>query len=148
MFPIEVPTLRDRREDIPLLVWHYVQGRQRALGRVFRQIPKSTMAALQAYEWPGNVRELQNVIERAMILSNGPVLRVEETLGPAAPERGAGGRHRSLESLRDNERALILQVLERCGWTIEGRGKAAERLGLNPSTLRNRMRKLGITRPT
>jgi formate hydrogenlyase transcriptional activator len=147
VFPIEVAPLRDRREDIPLLIWHFVQSRQRALGRTFRTIPKAAMAALQAYHWPGNVRELQNVIERAMILSRGPVLRVEEALGPTTPERDAGERRRPTESLRDAERAHIVQVLERCRWTIEGRGQAAERLGLNPSTLRNRMRKLGLTRP-
>jgi transcriptional regulator with GAF, ATPase, and Fis domain len=146
VFPIEVPPLRDRREDIPLLVWHFIQSRQRALGRVIRKIPKAAMAALQAYEWPGNVRELQNVVERAMIRSEGPVLRVEETLG-VTPERDGGERRRSTEPLRDIERAHIVQVLERCRWTIEGRGQAAERLGLHPSTLRNRMRKLGITRP-
>jgi transcriptional regulator with GAF, ATPase, and Fis domain len=146
VFPIEVPPLRDRREDIPLLVWHFIQSRQRALNRTITRIPKTVMAALQAYEWPGNVRELQNVIERAMILSPGSVLRVEETLG-ATSERDGGERRRSTESLRDTERAHIVQVLERCGWTIEGRGQAAERLGLNPSTLRNRMRKLGIRRP-
>jgi transcriptional regulator with GAF, ATPase, and Fis domain len=148
VFPVEVAPLRDRREDIPLLVWHFIQSRQRALGRSIRKIPKATMAALQAYEWPGNVRELQNVVERAMILSEGPVLRVEEALGPTLPEQDGGERRRSTESLRDTERAHIVQVLERCRWTIEGRGQAAERLGLNPSTLRNRMRKLGIRRPT
>jgi formate hydrogenlyase transcriptional activator len=82
-----------------------------------------------------------------MILSKGSVLHVEEALGPTTPEREGGERRRPTESLRDAERAHIVQVLERCRWTIEGRGQAAERLGLNPSTLRNRMRKLGLTRP-
>jgi transcriptional regulator with GAF, ATPase, and Fis domain len=147
VFPIEVAPLRDRREDIPLLVWHFIQTRQRTLGRAIRKIPKAAMAALQAYDWPGNVRELQNVIERAMILSEGPVLRVEESLGPTASERDAGERRPATESLRDTEAAHIVAILERCRWTIEGRGQAADRLGLNPSTLRNRMRKLGIRRP-
>ena len=148
VFPIEVPPVRDRRDDIPLLVWHFIQSRQRVLNRTITKIPRAVMAMLQAYEWPGNVRELQNVIERAMILSQGPVLRVEETLGPTMSERDdAGGRTRREESLEDVERAHIVAILERCGWTIEGRGQAAEHLGLNPSTLRNRMRKLGITRP-
>jgi formate hydrogenlyase transcriptional activator len=146
VFPIEVAPLRDRREDIPLLVWHFIQSRQRALGRTISKIPKAGMAVLQAYDWPGNVRELQNVVERAMILSPGPVLRVEEALGFTADWDG-GERRRPTESLAAAERAHILQVLERCRWTIEGRGQAAERLGLNPSTLRNRMRKLGIRRP-
>ncbi len=147
VFPIELPPLRDRREDIAPLVWHFIQSRQRALNRRITRIPKATMARLEAYDWPGNVRELQNVIERAMILSPGPVLRVEEALGAAATDRDSGERRRSTETLQDTERAHIVQVLERCGWTIEGRGQAADRLGLNPSTLRNRMRKLGITRP-
>ena len=147
VFPIEVPPLRDRREDIPLLVWHFIQSRQRALNRTITKIPKTVMAALQAYEWPGNVRELQNVIERAMILSRGSVLRVEEALGPRCRSRDEAGGRSAAESLQDVERAHIVQVLDGCGWTIEGRGQAAERLGLNPSTLRNRMRKLGITRP-
>ena len=147
VFPIEVPPLRDRREDIPLLVWHFIQSRQRALNRTITKIPRTVMAALQAYEWPGNVRELQNVIERAMIVSQGSILRVEEALGLTAPEQDSGERRRPGESLQDVERAHIIHVLDRCHWTIEGRGQAAARLGLNPSTLRNRMRKLGITRP-
>jgi transcriptional regulator with GAF, ATPase, and Fis domain len=147
VFPIELPPLRERREDIPLLVWHFIQSRQRGLGRDIRKISKTGMAALEAYEWPGNVRELQNVIERAMILSEGPVLRVEEALGPVVTGRDPGERRRASDSLQDTERAHIVAVLERARWTIEGRGQAAERLGLNPSTLRNRMRKLGIRRP-
>jgi transcriptional regulator with GAF, ATPase, and Fis domain len=148
VFPIEVAPLRDRREDIPLLVWHFVQSRQRVLGRTIRKIPKAAMATLQAYEWPGNVRELQNVVERAMILSNGPILHVDEALGATLSDRDAGKARGATESLQDVERTHVVQILERCGWTIEGRGQAAERLGLNPSTLRNRMRKLGIKRPT
>ena len=147
VFPIEVPPLRDRREDIPLLVWHFIQSRQRALNRTITKIPRPVMAALQAYEWPGNVRELQNVIERAMIVSRGPMLRVEEVLGPTGPEGDGSERRRAGESLQDVERAHIIHVLDRCHWTIEGSGQAADRLGLHPSTLRNRMRKLGITRP-
>jgi transcriptional regulator with GAF, ATPase, and Fis domain len=148
VFPIEVPSLRDRREDIPLLVWHFVESRQRALNRTISSIPKAVMAALQAYDWPGNIRELQNVIERALILSPGSVLRIDDALGPAAraPD-DAPGRRAAGEALQDVERAHILAVLDGCRWTIEGRGQAAERLGLNPSTLRNRMRKLGIRRP-
>lgn len=90
---------------------------------------------------------LQNVIERAMILSDGSVLRIEEALGSDSGDKGPAERRRSGESLRDAERTHIVDVLERCQWTIEGRGRAADRLGLNPSTLRNRMRKLGIKRP-
>ena len=105
------------------------------------------MAALQAYDWPGNVRELQNVVERAMILSRGSILRIEDAFGLGAEARGEAGRRSSAESLQDVERAHVVRVLNSCGWKIEGRGQAADRLGLNPSTLRNRMRKLGIRRP-
>jgi transcriptional regulator with GAF, ATPase, and Fis domain len=146
VFPIEAPPLRDRREDIPLLVWHFIQSRQRSLGRTIQRIPRTAMAALEAYDWPGNVRELQNVIERALIISRGPVLRVAEALGPTALDCDPAERRGSTDSLEDTVRAHIVGVLERCRWTIEGRGQAAERLGLNASTLRNRMRKLGITR--
>lgn len=147
VFPIQVPPLRQRLEDIPLLVWHFIESRNRALNRTITKIPKPAMAALQAYDWPGNVRELQNVIERAMILSRGSVLSIEDAFGLGTEARGEAGRRSSAESLQDVERAHIARVLSTCGWTIEGRGQAAERLGLNPSTLRNRMRKLGIRRP-
>jgi transcriptional regulator with GAF, ATPase, and Fis domain len=147
VFPIETPPLRDRREDIPLLVWHFIQSRQRSLGRTIQKIPKAAMAALEAYDWPGNVRELQNVIERALILSRGPVLRLDEALGSMALDCDRAELRGSTDSLEDTVRAHIVRVLEQCRWTIEGRGQAAERLDLNPSTLRNRMRKLGIARP-
>jgi formate hydrogenlyase transcriptional activator len=145
VFPIEVPPLRERREDIPLLVWHFIQSRQRSLGRQITQISETAMNALVSYDWPGNVREMQNVIDRALILSVGPALRLEEAL-KVAPTRAARSAT-SPETLRDAERAHITGVLERCAWTIEGHGQAADRLGLRPSTLRNRMRKLNIRRP-
>jgi formate hydrogenlyase transcriptional activator len=145
VFPITVPPLRHRREDIPLLVWYLINLRQRALGRDIKEVPQAAMDALAAYDWPGNVRELQNVIERALILSRGPVLRIDEALAPvitpAHPERTAG------ESLRESEITHIVEVLERCHWVIEGPGQAAERLGLRPSTLRYRMKTLEIRRP-
>ncbi len=147
VFPIELPSLRERRDDIPLLVWHFVQSKQKPLGRTIERVPDSTMRKLAAYDWPGNVRELENVIERALILACGPVLEVSdailfgETAAPAAAEPAG-------DNLEAAERAHILGVLERCDWTIEGGGHAADRLGLNPSTLRNRMRKLGLRRPS
>jgi len=148
VFPIEVPALRDRRDDIPLLVWHFIQSRQRELGRLVKDIPKAAMDALVAYDWPGNVRELQNIIDRALILSTGPTLRIEEALGVGGAVRGARDRAGGgVEELSAAERAHIIGVLDRCGWAIQGRGKAADRLGLRPSTLRNRMRKLDIRRP-
>jgi transcriptional regulator with GAF, ATPase, and Fis domain len=146
VFPIQLPSLRERREDIPLLVWYFIQLRQRELGRSVERVPRAAMEALCAYDWPGNVRELQNVVDRALILSSGPVLRLEEALGlpatadderPSAPS----------EALHDIERAHLASVLDRCQWTLEGPGQAADRLGLKPSTLRDRMRKLGLSRP-
>jgi transcriptional regulator with GAF, ATPase, and Fis domain len=146
VFPVEVPPLRERREDIPLLVWHFIQGRQSALRRIIKDVPAAAMDALVAYDWPGNVRELQNVIDRALILSTGAVLTIDEAFGPTRPTRESR-RTASLDTLRDTERTHIMRMLDRCGWKIEGRGQAADRLGLRPSTLRNRMRKLGISRP-
>jgi transcriptional regulator with GAF, ATPase, and Fis domain len=145
VFPIEVPPLRDRREDIPLLVWFFVTRKRALLGRSVTRVPDRTMAALERYDWPGNVRELENVIERALILSLGETLLVDERTF-ALPVNGRaepGGW-----SLEDVERAHVLKVLGLCGWRIAGRGNAAERLGMNRSTLRSRMEKLGIERPT
>ncbi len=139
-FPVQVPPLRERREDIPLLVWSIIERRQVALGRRFDTVPKRVMDALMHYGWPGNVRELENVIERALILSPGSTLRLAEPL--AASTRPTPDR------LDDIEREHILRMLERCGWRINGEGNAAAVLGLEPSTLRSRMQKLGIRRPT
>jgi transcriptional regulator with GAF, ATPase, and Fis domain len=139
VFPIHVPPLRERREDIPLLVWSIIERRQVALGRRIGTVPKRVMEALMRYGWPGNVRELENVIERALILSPGSTLQLEETL--AAPARSTPDR------LDESEREHILRVLRRCGWRINGEENAAAVLGLNPSTLRFRMQKLGIRRP-
>jgi transcriptional regulator with GAF, ATPase, and Fis domain len=138
-FPIHIPPLRDRREDIPLLVWSIIEHRQAALGRRIDTIPRRVMDALTRYDWPGNVRELENVIERALILSPGSVLRLVEPL--AARMRSTPDR------LNENEREHILRILDRCRWRINGEGNAAAVLGLRPSTLRSRMQKLGIRRP-
>ena len=138
-FPIHIPPLRDRREDIPLLIWSIIERRQVALGRRIDTIPRRVMDTLMRYDWPGNVRELQNVIERALILSPGSVLRLAEPLVArmrATPDR-----------LDENEREHILRILERGRWRINGEGNAAAVLGLEPSTLRFRMRKLSIRRP-
>jgi transcriptional regulator with GAF, ATPase, and Fis domain len=140
VFPIHVPALRERREDIPLLVWFFITRKQDKLGRRIEKVPPAAMKALTAYAWPGNVRELENVIERALILSPGSVLRVDELTVSA----GAGEADQRLDAV---ERAHIRDVLERCRWKVNGAGNAAERLGLTPSTLRFRMRKLGIARP-
>ena len=144
VFPIEIPPLRQRREDIPLLIWHFITARQGMLGKTFEQIPEPAMRALVEYDWPGNVRELENVVERAMILSPGPALMLEGTL----PQPVASSRSPALSgSLEDVDRAHIVSVLQDCNWRIKGAGNAADRLGLNPSTLRYRMKKLGIHRP-
>ena len=140
VFPIALPPLRERTEDIPRLVWFFVNRRQRALNRKFTSIPPSVMAALQQHSWPGNVRELENVVERAMIHSTGDTLLLDE--GPrvwASPAEGG-----TLESV---ERRHIELTLRRCRWRINGPGNAAAVLGLHPNTLRFRMKKLGIQRP-
>jgi formate hydrogenlyase transcriptional activator len=144
VFPVSLPRLRDRPEDIPLLVWHFVARKQAPLGRSIKRIPDRLMRALCAYTWPGNVRELENVIERALILSDGATLAADPVLfAPAREElRVHGG-----ETLEDVERAYIRAVLVQCDWKVSGRGNAADRLGLNRSTLQFRMKKLGIERP-
>jgi transcriptional regulator with GAF, ATPase, and Fis domain len=143
VFPIPVPPLRDRREDIPLLVWAIIERRQGKLGRRIQRVPQLVMDTLSSYAWPGNVRELENVVERALILSPGPALRLDEPF----PVTGAVTTGPLVERLDHVERAHLMQVLDRHGWRIDGRGHAAEALGLHPNTLRGRMKKLGIRRP-
>jgi transcriptional regulator with GAF, ATPase, and Fis domain len=148
VFPIRLPPLRDRREDIPLLVWSIISRRQRALGRRITDVPKRAMQALTAYDWPGNVRELENVVERALVLSHGSTLQLEDPGGGGAwPAAAAPAARAPLLALDDVEREHIRSVLERCGWRVNGAGNAAEMLGLHPNTLRFRMKKLGIARP-
>lgn len=144
VFPIEMPPLRDRREDIPHLVRHFVAKKQAALGRSIEHIPLATIQRLMDYHWPGNVRELENVIERSLILSPGNTLLVEPTFGTAGMACEPTARS---QKIVDFERTHIVRVLEECHWQIKGAGMAAERLGLNPSTLHSRMKKLGIRRP-
>jgi formate hydrogenlyase transcriptional activator len=149
VFPIQLPPLRERREDIPLLVWSMVNRRQGELGRRVDEVPTSVMRALQAYDWPGNVRELENVIERALILSTGPTLRVDALAGGVRLPRAADpfATPSPLRTLDDVDREHIRNVLECCGWRVNGEGNAAAVLGLHPNTLRFRMKKLGIARP-
>jgi formate hydrogenlyase transcriptional activator len=144
VFPIVLPPLRDRREDIPELVWFFVARHQRRMGRRIERVSRATMHALQRYDWPGNVRELQNVIERAMILSNGDELRIDEAFTAGRQASSARSADRTLAAV---ERAHLEAVLNECGWLINGPGHAAEKLGLHPNTVRFRMKKLGITRP-
>ncbi|HET9334458.1 MAG TPA: sigma 54-interacting transcriptional regulator [Gemmatimonadota bacterium] len=139
VFPITVPPLRERPDDIPALVWAFVDEFGPAIGRSIESIPETTMARLVAYPWPGNVRELRNVIERAMILSSEGVLEVDIPLGPA-PD------HKAAQTLDEVQREQILRVLEHTGWRIRGNGGAAEILDILPTTLESRMKRLGILR--
>jgi transcriptional regulator with GAF, ATPase, and Fis domain len=142
VFPVMLPPLRDRLEDLPRLVWYFVNRRQRALNRKFTHIPDSVFDALQQRSWPGNVRELANVIERAMIHSTGGTLVLDEV---PAPQPSVSFREAG--TLEEMERQYVEDALRRCRWRINGRGNAAEVLGLHPNTLRNRMKKFGIQRP-
>ncbi|HSS63037.1 MAG TPA: sigma 54-interacting transcriptional regulator [Gammaproteobacteria bacterium] len=149
VFPVTVPPLRARREDIPLLARHFLEQSARQLGRTFTGISEQFLEAARRYDWPGNVRELENVIERAAILSTGPLLECSEPLGGTAaePEPGPSPQMEVLGTLEEVERAHISRALERTGWVIEGRQGAASILGLNPSTLRGRLRKHGLRKP-
>jgi formate hydrogenlyase transcriptional activator len=142
VFPLTVPPLRDRAEDVPLLVWHFINARQGALGRTIKRVPERLMRAMEAYAWPGNVRELENVIERALIVSSGPSLEIDAPFLEAMAGGTAVGTR-----LDDVQRAHIEAVLRQCGWRLAGKGNAAERLGLKRGTLQFRMKKLGIRRP-
>jgi len=139
VFPIVLPPLRERPEDIPLLVRAVVKEFQKRMGKVIESIPKRTMQALQSYSWPGNVRELRNVIEHAMILTKGKTLDVHVPKR-ASSETDASG------NLEELERGHIVAVLEKSGWRVSGQGGAAEVLGLERTTLQSKMKKLGIKR--
>lgn len=145
VFPIEVPALRERAEDIPFLVRHFVRQFARRMNRVIDTIPAETMDALVRRSWPGNIRELQNLMERSVILSSTPVLRVPPaTLGSPSVSEQEGAKARTLEQA---ERDHILSTLKETKWIISGPCGAATRLGVNRSTLQFRMKKLGIVRP-
>jgi len=156
VFPVRVPALRERPEDIPLLVRHFVQDFSRRLGKVIEAIDSDAMSVLVRYPWPGNIRELQNVIERAVILTGGPVLNVRtEDLRAAiqppadAPAPNGHGTHAGTngnirQTLEETERQQILAALEKARWVVAGPEGAAARLGMKRSTLQSRMQKLGI----
>jgi formate hydrogenlyase transcriptional activator len=149
--------LRERPEDIPLLVRHFVQQFSRRLGKAIDAIDAGTMSALAGYPWPGNIRELQNVIERAVILTSGPVLNVRTEdlraanplVTPPAPRANGNGApvgssRNMREALEEAERQQILAALEKAKWVVAGPEGAAARLGMKRSTLQSRMQKLGI----
>ena len=151
VFPIRVPALRERPEDIPLLVRHFVQQFSRRLSKTIDTIPSETMTTLVKYPWPGNIRELQNVIERAVILTAGPVLKVAtedlraRTNNVVMPSRAPSRPSRNMRSMLDEaERQQILAALEQANWTIAGPNGAAALLGTKRSTLQSRIKKLGI----
>jgi formate hydrogenlyase transcriptional activator len=139
VFPIYVPPLRERVEDIPLLVWRFVEEFSKAFGKRIDSICRESLTALQRYEWPGNVRELRNIVERAMITGSGPQLVISIPVAPAA---------RRSQRLDDFEKEHIRAVLEGTAWRVRGAGGAASQLGLKPTTLETRMAKLGLKRPT
>ena len=141
VFPIAVPSLRERPEDIPLLVWAFVRQYEKKMGKRIDHIPRKIMEDLQHYPWPGNARELRNVVEHAMIVSSGKTLDVH------VPRMASSDIPANL-SLEDAERRHILGVLEKSGWRLTGQGGAAEILGLKRTTLQSKMKKLGIRRPS
>src|SRR4051794_24773252 len=140
VFPVAVPPLRDRPDDIPLLVWRFVEEFSKAFGRRIDSIDRTTFMALSQYAWPGNIRELRNVVERAMIVATGHRLSIPLPHAPHAPPRRS-------PKLADVEKEHIRAVLEATAWRIRGTGGAADRLGLKPTTLETRMAKLGLKRP-
>lgn len=144
VFPIELPSLRERPEDIPLLTQHFLEHYRLKLKRPPLTISQESMTRLSQYSWPGNVRELQNVIERAVILARSTMVEIEPEL---LVRSGVDNLVDSPVNLVDMERQHILSVLERTHWRIYGPHGAAAQLGLNPSTLRSRLKKLGLSRP-
>jgi transcriptional regulator with GAF, ATPase, and Fis domain len=156
VYPIQLPPLRERKVDIALLAEAFLREASQRLGRSFDAIPRRVIEALECYEWPGNVRELQNVIERAAVTTPGAVLELPEAWHPELKPSERAHRNNGSDSapraagstLALLERAHILQILEQTHWRIEGPKGAAVLLGLRPSTLRSRMRKLGIDRNT
>jgi len=150
VFPIRLPPLREHRTDIPLLVWFFITELQGPLGKTIKKVTSSAMDGLTSYDWPGNIRELRNVVERAMILSQGTTLELENAFsGYRRFSHASSPTHdRQSENLEDVERTHIVKVLEECNWKIRGKGGAAECLGLKRTTLQSRMKRLGIQRPS
>jgi PAS domain S-box-containing protein len=140
VFPITIPPLRERREDIPPLVWHFVNDLSQRMGRTIESIDASTMQAFKSYQWPGNIRELRNVIERFLITNTGTVFRAE------VPVAELDGTRAAPQTFEDVERNHFLHIMDLVGWRVRGERGAAEILGLKPTTLESRLQKLGIVR--
>ena len=145
VFPIRIPPLRERPGDIPLLVDSFLAQFQRKMGKPLRSVTPSSMEQLQRYAWPGNIRELQNVLERACVLAAGPDVSIGDSFrATTAPVPGAPAAASPVQTLEESERAHIRRALAAAGGRVHGANGAAELLGINPSTLRSRMQKLGI----
>ena len=144
ILPITVPPLRERKEDIPLIVEHFVASLNRELGRKVSAVPKKVMDNLMEYHWPGNIRELSNVVERAYVLSTGSKLDIGSWFNPS---KGTSLQDQGILPLQENEMQHILRALKHTKWRIRGKNGAAELLKINPTTLESRMKKLGIERP-
>jgi formate hydrogenlyase transcriptional activator len=142
VFPLSIPPLRDRPEDIPTLVRYFVQQFSRRMNKRIETIPSAAMTALSRYGWPGNVRELENLVERAVILSQTSELHV-----PLAELQAAPGETPPVSTLKATEREHILKILKATKWVLSGPAGAAAQLGMKRTTLQSRMQKLGITRP-
>ena len=142
VFPITVPPLRQRKDDIPLMAQAFIARYSRKLGKQITSVQKKTIRTLQDYPWPGNVRELESIIERAVILCTGPVLQLADKLDISSPPMSS-----PIRTLKETERNQIHKILKETRWRIEGKDGTAAILGLHPSTLRARMHKLGILRP-
>ena len=140
VFPLEVPALRERREDIPLLVNFFLCKYSKSVGKEIRGLSQKSMDRLVQYGWPGNIRELQNVVERAVVLAKGAIVQIDDSMfgAEASPEES------TIETLENVERNHIIRALQQTQWVIHGKKGAAELLGINPSTLRSRMEKLAI----
>ena len=143
VFPIEVPPLRERPQDIPLLARHFIEKNRVEFKRPCQDIEEVSLQKMMDYHWPGNIRELKNVIERAMILSDSALLTIDDAFFPC---HSPCHEDVSTTKLKDLERLRIEQALKICEWRIDGPLGAAKQLGLNPSTLRSRLKKLGIKR--
>jgi formate hydrogenlyase transcriptional activator len=143
VFPLAVPALRQRKDDIPLLVNFFLGKFAKKLGKEVRGVSQKSMDSLVRYDWPGNVRELQNIVERAVVLASGPIVQIDK----AMMRSGETAQESAVDTLENAERNHILRALNETRWVVHGKKGAAELLGINPSTLRSRMEKLGIKRP-